>query len=149
LAKWVVNAALSVKGSSSAPITDKISKSIIEASGAQFPVSGVVWEDMDGTGLNVFPFRHGVTVHIAGMSYMQTWQPSVTDFWGYINGTVSSTGKYGRIISTTCGMYLAWGGSSQCGNNPMAWPGTVKDAYQRAWGSDKNDLITAWVKSNM
>lgn len=38
-------------------------------SGAQFPVAGVVFEDMDGTGQRIYPFRNGVTVRVAGLPF--------------------------------------------------------------------------------
>jgi hypothetical protein len=55
---------------------DLMCKQILEASGAQFPVAGVVYEDMDGTGQLVWPFRHGVTVEIEGLPYAQAIQPT-------------------------------------------------------------------------
>jgi hypothetical protein len=55
LARWVVTACLEAKGSVEAKYTDKLCHQIMGASGAQYPVAGIVLEDMDG-GQRFIPF---------------------------------------------------------------------------------------------
>jgi len=47
----------------------------MDASGAQYPVAGIVLEDMDGEQA-IYPFRDGVTVRISGIENGAKKQPT-------------------------------------------------------------------------
>jgi len=110
LARWVVRTVMIVKGSADKQYTDKLSKHIIDASGAQFPVAGVVYENMYGNGYQTYPFRDGVTVRIKGLDYATTDQPTEEEMEKYINGEVEYVFSYARIQSTTREEYVDNGG---------------------------------------
>jgi len=152
LATWVVHAVTKVKGKVTPSANDALAKQVIEASGAQFPVAGVVFEDMDGSGQRVFPFRHGVTVHIEDLPYYDTIQPTDAQLHRYLTGSVSQVMKYARIQSTTREQYVANGGNPQVLKDISLWPGIIRDAYVRAWEHDGNDgyeMMVAWAKANL
>ena len=75
LARWVVTACLEAKGSAEPKYTDKLCHQIMDASGAQYPVAGIVLEDMDGEQA-IYPFRDGVTVRISGIENGAKKQPT-------------------------------------------------------------------------
>ena len=79
LARWVVSTCLEVVGNASNKCTKAIGAQIIGQSGAQFPVAGIVFEDIlpeDGK-YEVFAFRNGVTVRMNGVTHLGMAQPSL------------------------------------------------------------------------
>src|ERR1044072_2650183 len=68
LAKWLVASCMIVKGNTGIrSCAVKLAKDIINASGSQFPVAGIVLEDMSGDNVQeAFTFRDGITVKLQG-----------------------------------------------------------------------------------
>src|SRR5678815_3854885 len=66
LARWVVSTCIEVVGNASNKCTRTIGNQIIGQSGAQFPIAGIVFEDiLPANGkFEVFAFRNGVTVRV-------------------------------------------------------------------------------------
>ncbi len=62
------------------------------------------------------------------------------------DGNITS-GKYGRIISTTREQYKINGGKEN--TEGLNWLKVVRIEYQAALQSDSNRLITAWAKQNL
>ncbi len=156
LARWVVHTCLEVKGSVEKRYTDKLSKHIIDQSGAQLPVAGIVFEDMlpkDGI-YEIFCFRNGVTVRIRGIKHLSTLQPTNEEIERSLNGEIISTFVYARLQSTTREQYRANGGtvdvgSSASGQRKAAWLEVSRQLYQAAWGHDRNELMIAWARENL
>ena len=71
LARWVVSTCIEVVGSATNKCTKAIGSQIIGQSGAQFPIAGIVFEDiLPANGkYEVFAFRNGVTVRIHGVTH--------------------------------------------------------------------------------
>lgn len=161
LAKWIVNAVYDATGEIEYEDVERIRKYIMWQSGAQFPVSGVVYEAMYEPGFyEPYVFKDGVTVYIADQN-MWPADKHCTDeqleFYLHITNDdlKAHTGRYARICSTTREMYYNAGGTEEVGKSDSqetrihAWLDVVRKHYQEAWDSDKNFLITAWAKANL
>jgi len=148
LARWVVSTCIEVVGTASNKCTKIIGKQIIEQSGAQFPVAGIVFEDiLPANGkFEVFAFRNGVTVRVDGVTHLGTAQPSAAEIEKSLHGTVTSTLKFARIQSTTREQYLANGGTLSVNGN--AWNEVNRDLYKAAWGHNRNEMMIAWARAN-
>ena len=153
LARWVVSACLEVKGSADAQYTDKLSRHIIQQSGAQFPVAGVVYEDMEGDGVyEAYCFRDGVTVGIEGVEYACKHPLTAEETRLSLFGKVRWTGKYARLQSTTREQYTAAGGKVDVGTSKdrkPAWLDVSRRLYREAWGKDRNELMVDWARQNL
>lgn len=148
LARWVVSTCIEVVGVASNKCTKAIRSQIIQQSGAQFPVAGIVFEDIlpaDGR-YEVFAFRNGVTVLIAGVTHRGTAQPSAAEIEKSLHGDVTSTFKFARVQSTTREQYLANGGTRNVIGN--AWNEVNRDLYKAAYGQNRNEMMVAWARAN-
>jgi len=152
LARWVVQACAEVKHTTASACTGRLRRQIIEQSGAQFPVAGIVLEDMDGDGVqNLFVFRDGVTSRIAGIRNTSTEAITPEMTRRALADPVVSAATFGRIASTTREQYRANGGTVNVGvsgSGNTAWLGVVRTLYQQAFRGDRNELIVAWLKAN-
>lgn len=154
IARWIVNAVVEARGEYDEALAAKTFEHIIGQSGGQFPVAGVVYEDIlpaDGV-KEIFCFRDGVTVVIDGVEHRATKPMTPEQVETSINGTVTRVYTYGRIASTSPQQYIAAGGSPDVlgadGKPTKAWMDAIRREYQAAWRSDRNGLISAWVKAN-
>ena len=148
LARWVVSTCIEVIGSATNQCTKAIGRQIIGQSGAQFPVAGIVFEDiLPANGkFEVFAFRNGVTVRVDGVNHLGTAQPSADEIEKSLNGEVIATFKFARIQSTTRQQYLANGGTRTVAGN--AWNEVNRDLYKAAWGQNRNEMMVAWARAN-
>lgn len=163
LAKWIINAVFDATGEIKFEDIEKIRSFITWQSGAQFPVKGVVYEDMYTAGYyEPYVFKDGVTVYVADSAYVaytpQVKTCSQEQLEYYLNLTNDQiktyTGRYARICSTTREMYYKAGGTAEVGYSDdgqriQAWLDEVARLYKEAWNSDKNFLIYAWALSNL
>lgn len=158
LAMWICTTAWEVKGSLDFQYTDKIFKFIRWQSGAQFPVKGVVYEDMYEKGFyEPYVFKDGVTVYVAdSLMLSKDKHPNEEQLNYYLRLTNDQikpqTGRYARIISTNREMYTAWGGNEPVGNTDdrrQLWLDVVRELYKKAYRSDRNELMIAWAKANL
>ena len=160
LAKWVVNAVFDATGGLDPAKIEQLCSFIQWQSGAQFPVSGVVYEDMYTAGFyEPYVFKDGVTVYVADSTYLtRDKHPDDTMLQYYLTLTDDqlrpNTGRFARISSTTREMYYAAGGQadvgfSDDGQRSQAWLAEVGRLYRKAWNADRNFLIYAWAKANL
>ncbi|MDD4819336.1 MAG: hypothetical protein PHD21_00640 [Flavobacteriales bacterium] len=155
LAMWILTTSWEVKGNIDRENTDKIYKRILGQSGAQFPVSGVVYEAMYKAG-EYYPylFKDGVTVYLKDSTdFAKDQHPTeeMLDFYLHMkySDLTERTGTYARIISTTREMYTAAGGKVDVGTSEdkkQIWLCVVRDLYKKAWKNDRNELMIAWAK---
>jgi hypothetical protein len=156
LTLWVISACRSAKGRVNKKDVVKLVNWINDQSGAQFPVMGIVYEDIFTPGINTpFVFKDGVTVFPKQMVFVNSI-PNAAQKEKCLHLTDSdlrSIGKYGRIASTTREQYKQAGGKDPVGNSStnksVVWLSTVRRLYKEALKSDNNELITAWAKSNL
>ena len=155
LSMWIVNAVFEATDTVRFEDIHRLSNFIKWQSGAQFPVKGVVYEDMYVKNhYRPYIFKDGVTVYIADSTHFpkdSTCTEEHLQF--YLNMSNADlkprTGRYARICSTTREMYYEAGGTAQVGSEAdrnHAWLDEVARLYQEAWYSDRNELITAWAK---
>lgn len=149
-ARWIVQAVIDATGAYDAARAKELLNATVGASGFQFVVRGVHWEDMERSGTNIaYPFRDGVTVKLKrfGDSYpSRALTPQEIQYTlDAADDEVTLTGKYARIQSTTRADYAAAGGRKETEGH--AWRKVVRDLYQEAWGKDRNQLMTAKAKA--
>ena len=152
LAKWLVASCVIVKGNTGVKsCAVKLALDIINASGSQFPVAGIVLEDMDGNNIqDAFAFRDGVTVKLQG----GTNNNLALDPNTVVLSTASQSG-FARIQSTSRQTYKKYKGSNAQDVTGLKWLDVVRVLYQDAWkrGHDgslpetvekyRNDLLVA------
>lgn len=167
LATWIATAVWKAKGDTDTDAMAAVLKHIQLQSGAQFPVCGIVYEDMDNSGYYPYLFKDGVTVYAADRSKWATENPahpgnySCTDDQLNYDVKVTNndlntyTGTYARICGTLREDYKAYGGAVDVGTSDsketrsIKWLDVVRDLYKEAWNSNENKLITAWAKANL
>lgn len=148
LARWVVATCVEITGGAGTRCTAKLSRQIVGQSGAQFPIAGIVFEDIlpeDGR-MEVFAFRNGVTVRVSGVTHVGTQQPTGDQIEKSLNGEVITAFKFARIQSTTREQYRANGGTRNVAG--LAWLDVSRDSYKAAWGNNRNELMIAWARDN-
>ena len=152
LARWIVTACLEAKGSADEALIHKLANRIISQSGAQFPIRGIVYEDiLPANGIyEVYCFRDGVTVKINGVEHRGEKQPTPEQLDKSLNAALADvtwTGAYARIQSTTREEYRKAGGKQEV--EGAAWLNVNRQLYQQAWNSPRNELMIAWAKANL
>jgi hypothetical protein len=145
LARWIVATCIEVTGNATNKCTKAIGAQINGQSNAQFPVAGIVFEDMEAGKFKAYAFRNGVTVRISGVSLGMA-QPSDAEIEKCLNGDVASTFQFARVQGTTRAQYLANGGTRSVTGN--AWNEVNRDLYKAAWGHNRNEMMIAWAKAN-
>jgi hypothetical protein len=152
LARWIVTACLEAKGCMDEAVIRKLVDHVISQSGAQFPVRGVVYEDiLPANGIyEVYCFMDGVTVKINGVDHRSEKQPSPEEMKRALNAVVADVtwvGKYARLQSTTREDYGKAGGKEDV--EGTAWLNVNRKLYQAAWKSARNELMIAWAKAHL
>lgn len=148
LARWIVDACVEVKGAATDACIGEVVNAIHTASGGQFPVAGVVLEDMDAdASFNNFCFRNGVTVSVNAFSRGVERQLTEAEINGCIDGQPTDARTYARIISTTREDWSALHPDAE--TTGLLWLEVSKAAWQAAWGHDRNELIVAKVKAGL
>jgi hypothetical protein len=148
IARWILSAIEASLGQYDESAGRALAKLCLEASGFQFLVRGVHWEDMTPP-FTAYTFFDGVTVTLRGWD--PAWPTTPLDDATLEQALragaedVGEVKKYARIQSTERADYLANGGSRDVsGNN---WLDVVRDCYQAAWGKDSNELMTAKARA--
>lgn len=152
LARWIVTACSEAKGSVDEALTGKLANHILSQSGGQFPIRGIVYEDiLPANGLyEVYCFMDGVTVKINGVDHRSETQPSPEQMQkalSAVGADVTWVGKYARIQSATREDYRKAGGKEDV--EGAAWLNVSRRLYQEAWKSDRNELMIAWAKAHL
>ncbi len=155
LARWIITTCKMVKGQVKDQDVKKLVDKVIHQSGGQFPVAGIVYEDIGPNNIpdgekKVYCFRNGVTVSVNDISNGSANQPNKAQIDSSLYGEVIKVHKYGRIISTTREQYLNNGGSEEVtGTYDNNWMNVVRDLYKKAWHSDTNELMVAWARDRL
>lgn len=143
LARWLVTACADAHARNVVPCAERLALVTSCQSGAQFPVAGYVDEG------DVFTFRDGVTARMGDLpSTVVAPADVVADENIVFNGAPSKAMTYARISSTTREEFAAFVGEPVAQFAGLAWIATVRAEYQRAWGSDRNRLMSARVAAD-
>ncbi len=147
LHRWIASACMRVATKAIEGCAKNLARHIQEQSGGQFPVSGIVMEDMDRNGVaNAYPFRNGVTVSLAALSSGQEGDPTAEQTAAGLVDPPLTAKKYARIAGTTRAQFRALVPGADVSG--LGWLTTVRTAYQDAWNKDENLLISAWALAN-
>ncbi len=147
IATWIVNACEEVSG----VVTENCARQLADRmncqSNYQFSVAGIVIEN----GQN-YAFRDGVTVIIRGVrngsreqlddaAIEKTLKPDLK-----LGDEILKAKEFARLQGTTRKEYSDAGGTLDvCG---LKWLEVVRNSFQAALKSDRNELLVAWLKSN-
>ncbi len=154
IAEWIVAALVEVRGDYSIDDGRKLFAHIIGQSGGQFPVAGVVYEDIiPADGVNeIYCFRDGVTVEIEGVPHRGTAPMTPQQVETSVNGKVKRVFTYARVASTSPKMWIDAAHAKDVvgddGKPNERWLDEVRKAYQAAWDLPRNELIVAWLKAD-
>ena len=139
LATWIITTCYILTKKLDKKNTDFLINSIKNASGGQFPVKGIVYENMDGKGYQPYVFKDGVTVFLK--------RNTDSDLSLITNSNIRKTGKYARIISTTREDYNAIFPNKN--TDKIEWLNVVREEYKSALNSEINNLMIAWAKGKL
>src|SRR5690606_32666288 len=117
---WIITTCVVLTGTLEKSTTDILIKAIRKASGGQFPVKGIVFENMDGKGYKPYLFKDGVTVFLK--------QPNSVEISQITDENIKSTGKYARITSTTRQQYNKMFPNIK--TEGKKWLGVVREEYK-------------------
>jgi hypothetical protein len=155
IARWVISACWRAKHQLTEALVDHTLINIDTMSNGQFPVMGIVYEDMDGKGEKPWLFMDGVTVFPKAPLSMGVLGEATIDSCIHLSPDrlKSRFGAFGRIASTTREQYYKNGGKVPVGHTGhdqrMAWLAVVRELYKKALQSDENELLTAWSKEKL
>lgn len=170
LAKWIIASCLIVNGNNDLDgCANRLAFKIVDASGSQFAVAGIVLEDQrpqpitDGV-QEAYTFRDGVTVKLenglpVGFTgiFGDPESKLALDPHSTVIATASENGP-ARIQSTSRQMYQDYAGANAKDVTGIKWLDVVRELYQDAWRrahTNKpetiekycNDLMIAKLKS--
>lgn len=143
LARWLVTACQDAGVKNVVPCAERLDLVTTCQSGAQFPVAGYVDEG------EIFTFRDGVTARIGNLPSTVVAPVDVAaDEATVFDAAPSQAKTYARIGSTTREEFAAFVGQPVATFAGLAWIATVRAEYQRAWGNDRNRLLSARVAAD-
>jgi hypothetical protein len=140
-ARWTVTACQDAKASNMRACIDHMVRMVKQASsGGVFPVAGYIPEPVGG---NVcYVFRDGVTVWTTLRPFWQhPKNHSCGDDADETETPLHTAWTFARIASTTRAEYKAAGGTMPF--DLLHWVDVVRTLYQKAWTSDRNELMSA------
>ena len=148
VATWILNACEVVKPTRNRQdCAQYVFGRIIRQSGGQFPVAGVVYEDLfkpEGV-FKAFGFYNGVTTRLNGLKHLETRPLKDIELQAILDATPLSTITLrapARIIGVTRGEYKKAHPSVDL--DGLKWNAVVADEHKRALSGDRNLLIEAW-----
>ncbi|MFL5112356.1 MAG: hypothetical protein ACJ8C3_25630 [Microvirga sp.] len=144
LARWLVAACQDAGAQFPKHCAERLAVRIKCQSGNQFPVAGFVDEGP------LYTFRDGVTVTFAsiGTSSLQH-APSQAQIDSVLGaGAIAKVHSYARVQGTTREEYAAFVQRPVASFAGLNWRAEVRAAYQAAWSSDRNALLSAWARAN-
>lgn len=144
-AAWTVTACRDAQALNMHACIDYLVSEVRNASsGGVFPIAGYIPEPQDGGVCYVF--RDGVTVWT---TLRKKWLKPKHKHCGNsddeeMTQPLFKAWKFARIASTTRPEYKAAGGTRPV--DGLKWIDVVRDLYQQAWNSDRNELMSAKAK---
>lgn len=150
LSAWLLSACRTVRPQQPlAECVDRLFRRVIAQSGGQFPVAGIVYEDLipqDGV-YEAYGFRNGVTVRLSGVTHRDTEPMRDEQLVAALSAPVLSTiteSAPARIAGVTRAEYAnAHPGVAVDG---LQWLAVVAMEHRRAMRSDRNGLLEAWLR---
>lgn len=151
LVSWVASGCEAARTNDYAFCALKLAERINEQSGAQFPVAGIVMEDM-GDGMQQFAFRDGVTVSVPGVTNSKKGYPTRDEIDAALQAEPTAAKKYARIQGTTREEYETYMRNVKKTEpqpvDGLNWAKVIRDEYRQAYRSDCYLLMDAWAVAN-
>ncbi len=152
MSKWFINACATVRPRAPARACVRLLSSQVRSqSGGQFPIAGVVYEDLfpaDGV-FEAYAFMDGVTVINPALRHRNTSALTQAQLEAVLNGKARSTVTQeapARIIGVTRTQYLKSNPEAQVSG--LNWLAVVAAEHKAAMQSDRHALIEAWLRSS-
>lgn len=152
LSEWIISACRNVRPTQKLPTcTKQLFERILVQSGGQFPVAGIVYEDIiPADGINeAYGFRDGVTTILTGVKHRGTEPLSAQELEGAITAEplqTASDNAFARIAGVTRSEFRKANPAASIAG--LSWLATVRTEYQKAWNSSRNSLVEAWLASS-
>ncbi len=149
VATWILNACEVVKPTRNRQYCAQyVFGRIIRQSGGQFPVAGIVYEDLyDPKGVfKAFGFYNGVTTRLSGLKHREMRPLKDIELQAILDAAPLNTisdSAYARIIGVTRDEYKKAHPSVDI--EGLKWNDVVADEHKRALSGDRNFLIEAWL----
>lgn len=124
---------------------------VLTQSGGQFPIAGVVYEDIipaDGV-QEAYGFTDGVTTIQKEFNHRRTEPFSENELEATVAAhpiKTASESAPARLAGTTREAYKAFSDNENI--KDLNWPAIVRFQYQKAMKSDHNSLLEAWLRAN-
>ncbi len=152
LSAWILNACEAIQPSEALfACAHRVFNRVIEQSGGQFPVAGIVYEDLrpkDGV-QEAYGFRDGVTTVLKGVKHRGTRALEPADLDAALIApplTTASCDAPARVVGVSRYQYLKLHPTANVRN--LSWLDIVRQEHQKAMNSDHNALIEAWLAAN-
>ncbi len=150
LARWVAASCRAVAKRLTRRCVDLLMDRIIMHSGAQFPVAGIVMEDIrprDGV-FEAYCFRDGIKIAAEGFDNGTTKVLSDADIAKCMFGEVQRVFLFARLAGTQPEQYRAYGGPLAVGSSrapTTAWLKASRASCIEAWSSNHDFMLSAWL----
>jgi hypothetical protein len=156
LTNWYLSACQLAVPAALEKCAQSISEWVDHQSGRQFPVSGIVLENIANTDKpdyrnELYLFRDGVSVNVKGFPNKDTtiMNPTPEQQQLALDGEVEEPPfQKARIQSTTVSQYLAFmkrTGQTPASVDKLGWLAVSRLSFQNALKSDSNLLLNAWA----
>ncbi len=152
LARWIAASCTAVAQRLTRRCVDFLLERIVMHSGAQFPVAGIVMEDIrprDGV-FEAYCFRDGIKIAAAGFHNGTTKVLSDADIRACMLSEVRRVFLFARLAGTLPEEYRAYGGKLAVGTSKTptaAWLTASRSSYRKAWASGHDFFLSAWAHS--
>lgn len=151
LAAWILNACETIKPTTNRRVCGRgVFVHILDQSGGQFPIAGVVYEDIipqNGV-FEAYGFHNGVTTRLRGLKHRRTEPLSDAELETILSAEPLNTitlAAPARIIGITRGVYKK--AHSLIDIDGLKWNDVVAGEHKRALSSDRNFLIETWLSN--
>ena len=147
IATWIFNACEEVFGVVTENCARRLADRMNCQSNYQFPVAGIVIENDQN-----YAFRDGVTVRIRGIQNGSSNQLDDAAIEKSLKPKLKAgdelleAWKFARLQGTTREEYRGAGGTLDVSG--LKWLEVVRNSFQAALKSDRNELLVAWLKSH-
>ncbi|WP_156864304.1 hypothetical protein [Casimicrobium huifangae] len=152
LSAWIMNACEAIRPSE--PLTNcaqRLFRRVLEQSGGQFPVAGIVYEDIlphDGV-QEAYGFSDGVTTLLQGVKHRRTEPFSTAELEAALSAQpirTASEAAFARLVGVSRAEYLKSNPSTDVTN--LNWLAVVRGEHKKAMKSARNALFEAWLAAN-
>jgi hypothetical protein len=152
LSAWIINACQSIQPAANpAKCAKRLSDRVISQSGGQFPIAGIVYEDLipkDGI-YESYGFASGITTVLNGVKHRNTTALGAEELEFSLTAApikTASDSAFARIVGVTRSEYKKSNPSVDV--TGLNWLKVVAEEYKKAMKGERNALLEAWLAAN-